>query len=136
MRKRLQTLMGLIGVLAAGVSLAASEVAVKQISSPVGFVEIAKMLGGLAFIIAILFLTLHIMKRLQQVKVSNQHNAIKIVSGLNMGVRDKLVLVEVNNTQILLSVTPGDINSLHVFDSKEKSSFDSTLQKVEKGEVA
>lgn len=39
---------------------------------------------------------------------------MKLVASLNVGARERLVVVEVNNQQLLLGVTAGSINTLHV----------------------
>lgn len=41
---------------------------------------------------------------------------IRIVGGVSMGPRERIVLLQVGNTQLLLGVTPGRIQSLHVLD--------------------
>ena len=51
--------------------------------------------------------------------------AIKIVGGVSMGPRERVVLLQVGNTQLLLGVTPGRIQSLHVLD-EPVSECDST----------
>lgn len=42
--------------------------------------------------------------------------AIKIVGGVSMGPRERVVLLQVGDAQLLLGVTPGRIQSLHVLD--------------------
>ena len=39
---------------------------------------------------------------------------LKLVTSLNVGARERLVVVEVNGQQLLLGVTAGSINTLHV----------------------
>lgn len=65
-------------------------------------------------------------------------NAIKIVASLSLGAREKLVLIQIGEQQILLSMTPGEINKIVVFDepvvSSERdaglSNFKRTLQEI------
>jgi flagellar protein FliO/FliZ len=44
------------------------------------------------------------------------NNAIKVVSVLAIGARERIALVEVGQQQILLGITPSTIRTLHVFD--------------------
>lgn len=44
------------------------------------------------------------------------NNAIKVVSVMALGARERLALVEVGGQQILLGITPSAIRTLHVFD--------------------
>jgi flagellar protein FliO/FliZ len=40
-------------------------------------------------------------------------NALKVVSGVAVGQRERIVLVEVNDTWLVVGVAPGQVNSLH-----------------------
>lgn len=57
---------------------------------------------------------------------------IKILDTLALGTRDRIMLIEVDNQNILVASTPGQIRSLHCFekrqeDSNEKTSFKTAL---------
>lgn len=41
---------------------------------------------------------------------------MRILAGLSLGSRERIVVVEVGDTQLLLGVAPGRIESLHIFD--------------------
>jgi len=41
-------------------------------------------------------------------------DSLQVLGGLSMGSRERLVLVKVGSEQLLLGVTPGQINTLHV----------------------
>jgi flagellar protein FliO/FliZ len=40
-------------------------------------------------------------------------NALKVVSGVAVGQRERIVLVEVNDTWLVVGVAPGQVNALH-----------------------
>ncbi len=40
-------------------------------------------------------------------------NALKVVSGIAVGQRERIVLVEVNDTWLVVGVAPGQVNALH-----------------------
>jgi len=42
--------------------------------------------------------------------------ALKVLAGMSMGARERIVLVQVGEKQILLGVAPGRIQTLHVLD--------------------
>lgn len=44
------------------------------------------------------------------------HGNIKVVGGVSMGARERVVLLQVGETQLLLGVAPGRIQTLHVLD--------------------
>ncbi|MCK4710577.1 MAG: flagellar biosynthetic protein FliO [Gammaproteobacteria bacterium] len=44
-------------------------------------------------------------------------DSLKIIGGLSMGSRERVVLMQVGDNQLLIGVTPGRINTLHVLDT-------------------
>lgn len=42
---------------------------------------------------------------------------MRVIATLALGLKEKLLLVQVGETQFLVAITPGQINCLHVFDS-------------------
>lgn len=119
--------------------LAATE-KVSALASPVGPAEVIKMVLGLLVVIAVLFLSLYGMKRFQQVKLAKGSH-MKVLSGMNLSVRDRIVLLEVNEQQILVGVSPGRIQTLHVFSSADDKikndtpSFQASMQQALKTET-
>ena len=43
-------------------------------------------------------------------------DSLKIIGGLSMGARERIVLLQVGENQLLVGVSPGRINTLHVLD--------------------
>ena len=70
---------------------------------------------GLAVVVALIFGLGYLMRRVGPLAPQGgQH--IKLVSSLPLGPRDRLLLVDVGGTQLLLGTSPGRINTLHVFE--------------------
>ncbi len=70
---------------------------------------------GLVAVIAIIYGCAWIVRRMSGMTgVNNQ--AIKVVSVMALGARERLALIEVGGQQILLGITPSTIRTLHVFD--------------------
>jgi len=44
-------------------------------------------------------------------------SSLKVIGGLSMGSRERIVLLQVGEEQLLLGVSPGRINTLHVLDT-------------------
>jgi flagellar protein FliO/FliZ len=44
---------------------------------------------------------------------SSSDGSLQVLGGLSMGARERVVLVQVGSTQLLLGVAPGRINMLH-----------------------
>lgn len=78
-----------------------------------------QVLLSLGLIVGLIFLLAFVYKRtsLGQKKVGQN---IKVLSSLAIGVKEKVVLVEVGDTQILVGATNQSINTLHVLSPEEK----------------
>lgn len=70
---------------------------------------------GLIAVIALIYGCAWIIRRMNGMTGMN-NNAIKVVSVMALGARERLALVEVGGQQILLGITPSAIRTLHVFD--------------------
>lgn len=70
---------------------------------------------GLLAVIAIIFGCAWIVRRMSGMSGGNTR-AIKVVSVMPMGTRERIALIEVGGKQILIGVTPSAIRTLHVFD--------------------
>lgn len=75
--------------------------------------QLTQMVLGLLLVIGLIFLLAWAMRRVQRVGPGNGQ-LIELLSSRAMGPRDRLVLVQVGNEQILLGITPGRITPLHV----------------------
>ncbi len=70
---------------------------------------------GLLAVIAIIFGCAWIVRRMSGMTGGNSQ-AIKVVSVMPMGTRERIALIDVGGKQILIGVTPQAIRTLHVFD--------------------
>lgn len=79
---------------------------------PVSAPYLVKLTGGLILVVAIIFLLAWLLKKFN-LNPQSQNGLIRIVAGLNIGTRDRIVLLQVGEEQILLGLTPGRIEKLH-----------------------
>ena len=70
---------------------------------------------ALVAVVVMIFLTAWLIKRFTGLSPINNRQ-IKVVASLPVGARERLVLVEVGGQQMLLGVTPQQINTLHRFE--------------------
>ena len=75
--------------------------------------QLLQLLFGLLLVIGLIFGLAWLMRRVQS-GVPGNAQVIELVGSRAIGPRDRLVLVQVGNEQILLGVTPGRITPLHV----------------------
>lgn len=73
---------------------------------------LVQMLGGLVLVVALIMLFAWLARRLSglQQSVSGQ---LRILGGLSMGTREKVVLIQVGEEQLLIGVAPGTVRTLH-----------------------
>lgn len=71
--------------------------------------------AGLLAVIAIIYGCAWIIRRMNGMTGMN-NNAIRVVSVMAIGARERIALVEVGGQQILLGITPTAIRTLHVFE--------------------
>jgi len=72
------------------------------------------ILGLVVVIICIVALS-WLAKRMQKLQSSSE-GSLKIIDGVNMSARERVVLLQAGDKQILVGVAPGRVNTLHVFD--------------------
>ncbi|QSP94398.1 flagellar biosynthetic protein FliO [Marinobacter salinisoli] len=70
---------------------------------------------GLLAVVAIIYGCAWMVRRMNGMTGMN-NQAMKVVSVMALGTRERIALVEVGGQQILLGITPSSIRTLHVFD--------------------
>ena len=75
--------------------------------------QLGQLLLGLLLVIGLIFLLAWLLRRVQQLNPRGGQ-VIKLLSSQALGPRDRLVLVQVGNEQILLGLSAGRITPLHV----------------------
>lgn len=56
--------------------------------------------------------------------------AIKVIATAGVGQRERVVLIEIENTRLVLGVAPGRVNVLHCLDKSSEKLTDQTLPKL------
>ena len=100
---------------------------------------------GLLIVLAIFAICVWAIKQLQRQQFT-EGDRLRIVGGLSLGMRERLVLIQAGKKQLILGVTPGRIETLHVLEGDEclnkstpeplpENSFAYKLKQVMKGKV-
>ncbi|MFT3737061.1 MAG: flagellar biosynthetic protein FliO [Rhodocyclaceae bacterium] len=97
---------------APGFSMAASEPAPSAAGS------VMQMLFGLIVVVAALFGTLMLLKKLQAGRTQLVGN-LKVIGATNVGPRERVVLVSIGSKVLVLGVTPGRVNALQTLEAAE-----------------
>lgn len=77
--------------------------------------SIVQMIAGLAIVLAILIGGALLVRRLGKFPVVAD-SPLKVITGLSLSPRDRLVVVQVGDKQLLLGLSPGRIQTLHVLE--------------------
>ena len=100
-------------------SVMAGDAPVKQIVDPLAGTNIMQMIGGLIFVLILVFAIAWLLRRVGGVSITGG-GALKVISGMSMGSRDRVVLLQVGDEQLLLGVSPGRVQTLHVLEKPIK----------------
>jgi len=95
-----------------GPALALSEAQTTVPLEPFSSPYLIKLTGGLIVVVVMIFLLAWLVRKFN-LNQTAQNDLIKVVAGLSLGSRDRLVLVQVGDEQVLLGITPGRIAKLH-----------------------
>lgn len=117
----------------------------KQSAKVVSYADVLQWVFALIIVLAIFAFFIWLLRKSGNLSFAGK-NQLTIVSGLSLGMREKLVLVKVGDKQLLLGVTPGRVDKLlelegdsRLFqqqtDSDESGLFGKKLQQVLQGKV-
>lgn len=87
---------------------------------------LTKMLVGLGIVLGLIFGLTWITKRLGYGKLFS-NAAVHVLSSTALGNREKAVLIKVGDSVMLLGVSPGRVNQLHVFSEEESKKLSPDL---------
>ena len=78
----------------------------------IGWVDWLSMMGSFIFVIALLVATLLMLKKMGPRIGAVNNRRLNIIEIQNLGARQKLLLVSINNDQVLIGLSPQGITSL------------------------
>lgn len=84
--------------------------------SPISFGYVFQILFSFAAVIAFIFGFAWLMRRSGRFGALGGGRGLRIVSSLSLGMREKIVVVNVGDRNIVVGVAPGQIRTLHVME--------------------
>ncbi|OGT70851.1 MAG: flagellar biosynthetic protein FliO [Gammaproteobacteria bacterium RIFCSPLOWO2_02_FULL_56_15] len=81
-------------------------------ASAVTAASMLQMLGGLLLVLAVVGAAFWLLRRFA-VTTGTAAGAIKVIAGAAVGQRERVVLVEIGTTWLVLGVAPGQVSALH-----------------------
>ena len=94
----------------------AADAPTKPIVDPLAGTNVAQMIIGLAFVLVLVFSIAWVLRRVGGVSLTGG-SALKVIGGMSMGSRERVVLLQVGDEQLLVGVSPGRIQTLHVLET-------------------
>jgi flagellar protein FliO/FliZ len=91
----------------------------KQTARTVASGDVAAWSIGLLIVLSVFFLCVWGVRKLSGLTVSSAAEKIRVVGGLSLGPREKVILLQVGRKQLILGVTPGRIETLHVLEGDD-----------------
>jgi len=76
---------------------------------------LAQLVVGLIVVLAAIVALAFVMRRVTGVQ-SRLGSEFRVVSGISLGARERMLLVQVGDKQLLVGVAPGRVQTLHVLD--------------------
>ncbi len=81
-------------------------------AAPLPGVSLVELSGALALVIGAILLAAWALRRLN--RFSPNAGGLRVVGGLTVGPRERLLLVETGTTRLLVGVAPGRVSAVHV----------------------
>jgi flagellar protein FliO/FliZ len=79
---------------------------------------LAQMLAGLVLVVGLIFASLWLLKRLAAPRGMGA-SVLRVVGGAAVGPRERVVVVEVGDTWLVVGVAPGHVSALHTLARQE-----------------
>lgn len=93
----------------------AADGAARAPAEPVSFGNFIQMALGLMLVLALIVLVAWLLRRFSPL-AGTAHGALRVIGGISLGQRERMVLVQAGSKQILLGVAPGRVQTLCVLD--------------------
>jgi len=84
---------------------------------PLSASSILNMFMGLGLVLVIIFTMAWVVRRMGGMQVLGSQK-LRLLGGLSLGAREKIVLVQVENKRLVVGVAQGQVNTLHVLDGE------------------
>lgn len=79
----------------------------------------------LAFVIGVIFLLAYLYQKVSGLALQKNPD-LKVITGLSLGTRERVVVIEVGKQQLLVGITQGAMRTLHVLDEPIETKENST----------
>jgi len=107
--------------------------------------DLVQWASGLGIVVVLILCCAWCLRKMNQFPLSGDRK-MKVLGGVSVGARERVVLVQVGEKQLVLGVAPGRVQTLHVLESDDTASdpirkddvppdtFGASLRRVIRGE--
>ncbi len=124
MKQQIITLYGIFLLAPATVICAPSN---SQAIKPISTGNILNWSVGLVIVLSIFFLLIWLLKKINTGFVTGS-GQLQVIGGLSLGMREKIVVLKAGRKQLILGVSPGKIETLHVLEGDDCISNDQDMK--------
>jgi flagellar protein FliO/FliZ len=117
MMKHLSSIVGMLTC--TGLAQAADPVNLKGSSGVPGLAEVVTWSLSLMGVLGLFFVCVWLLRKSGQLSTSGKPS-LNVAAGLSLGMREKIVLLNVGEKQLLLGVTPGRIDKLLELEGEQR----------------
>ncbi len=91
----------------------------KQVVKTVSYEHVLNWSLGLIIVLLIFFVCVWFMRKMGALPL-NSKQSMRVIGGVSVGMREKLIVVQVGEKQLVLGVTPGRIDKLLMLEGNEQ----------------
>ncbi len=99
-------------------------------SEPASVSQMLQIITSLIFVVAVIFAGAWFFRRYGRFH-GMINDEVRVIAGLSVGQREKVIILQAGDIQLMLGVSPGRIQTLHVFD---KPVIDTNKNKIHDSE--
>lgn len=85
-------------------------------------VEYTRIVFSLFAVVFLIILLVYFLKKFKLAKFVGNNKHIRIINSVSIGVKERIILMEVNKVILLVGATPSHIETLYVFNELETAS--------------
>lgn len=100
----------LVLILFPSIALAAAE---PSIATPSLFGSLVQVIIALVLVFGAIALSAWLLRRYGPTQIGTSSSGMRVIGGVMVGQRERLVLVEVDDTWLIVGVAPGRVNAVH-----------------------
>lgn len=80
--------------------------------------DMMRWLGALLIVLSLFFICVWLVRKASLFNISS-NNQLRVVGGLSIGAKERIVLVQLGAKQLVLGVSPGRVETLHILEGDD-----------------